>query len=82
MRKVDLTMEEITKYSVIKKLVETDGSKQRAATTLNCTVRHVNRMINGYKEFGKEFFVHGNKGRQWIVNTFYNNIYSDKLDLY
>lgn len=66
MRKVDLTMEEMTKYSVIKKLVETDGNKQRAATTLNCTVRHVNRMINGYKEFGKEFFVHGNKGRRPI----------------
>lgn len=66
MRKVDLTMEEMTKYSVIKKLVEIDGSKQRAATTLNCTVRHVNRMINGYKEFGKEFFVHGNKGRRPI----------------
>lgn len=35
----------------------------RAAIKLNCTVRHINRLIAGYKEYGKEFFVHGNRGR-------------------
>ncbi|MCB2290159.1 ISNCY family transposase [Clostridium sp. CS001] len=64
MRKVNLTMEEIDNYSTIKKLIETDGNKKRAAIVLNCSVRHVNRMIKGYKESGKEFFIHGNRGRK------------------
>lgn len=39
-------------------------NKQRAAITLDCTVRHINRMLKGYKEQGKEYFIHGNRGRQ------------------
>ena len=27
-------------------------------------VRQIDRMIAGYKEFGKEFFVHGHRGRK------------------
>jgi len=63
MRKVDLSMEENTKYETVKKLVETNGNKKRAALNLSCTVRHINRMIIGYKENGKSFFIHGNNGR-------------------
>ena len=55
-------MNEQEKYSVIKKLVETDGNKKRAAVKLNCTVRHINRLINAYKKNGKKAFSHGNKG--------------------
>lgn len=61
-RKVNLTMEEMDKYSTIKKLTETAGNKKRAAIALNCSVRHINTMIKGYKESGKEFFIHGNRG--------------------
>jgi transposase len=57
-------MGENEKYITIKKLVETNGNKKRAALHLGCTVRHINRMINGYKEQGKEYFVHGNRGRK------------------
>lgn len=64
MRKVDLSMEENNKYLTIKKLVEINGNKKRAAIALNCSVRHINRMIKGYKESGKEFFIHGNRGRK------------------
>lgn len=64
MRKVVLTLKESEKYSTIKKLVETNGNKRRAATKLNLSIRQINRLINGYKEFGKEFFVHGNRGRK------------------
>ena len=64
MRKVVLTLKELDKYNTIKKLVETNGNKQRAATHLNITVRQVNRLIAGYIAFGKEFFVHGNRGRK------------------
>ena len=64
MRKVELRMNEEYKYKIIKKLVETNGNKQRAAVTLKRSIRQIDRMIAGYKEFGKEFFVHGNRGRK------------------
>lgn len=81
MRKVSLEMTEEEKYITIKKLVETDGNKQRAAIHLGCTVRHINRMIKGYKEKGKEFFSHGNKGRK-PIHTIDDEIKQKVLDLY
>jgi transposase len=80
-------MNENEKYVTIKKLVESDGCKERAAIHLNCTIRHVNRMIKGYKEKGKEYFVHGNRGKKPIhtledttkkmVTDLYRTKYSD-----
>lgn len=64
MRKVELRMNEEKKYKVIKKLVETNGNKKRAAIELGVTVRQINRLIAGYNAYGKAFFVHGNRGRQ------------------
>lgn len=65
MRKVELTLRENEKYETIKKLVETNGNKQRARVKLGFKdIRQVNRLIAGYKEFGKEFFIHGNRGRK------------------
>ncbi len=64
MRKVVLTLKEQEKYETIKKLVETNGNKKRAAIKLKITERQINRLIAGYKEFGKNFFVHGNRGRK------------------
>lgn len=43
--------------------METKGNKKRAAIKLDCTIRSIDRMIAGYKAKGKEFFVHGNRGR-------------------
>ena len=63
-RKVELRMNEQAKYETIKKLVETNGNKQRAAVTLGCTVRQVNRLIKAYREKGKAAFVHGNRDRK------------------
>lgn len=80
-RKVNLTMEEMDKYSTIKKLTETAGNKKRAAIALNCSVRHINRMIKGYKESGKEFFIHGNRGRK-PSHTLDANTKQLILDLY
>lgn len=58
-------MDENKKYEVIKSLADhPDGNKQRAAVILGCTTRHINRMLKGYQECGKAFFVHGNKGRK------------------
>ena len=49
MRKVELRMNEELKYKVIKKLVETNGNKKRAAVMLNRSIRQIDRMIAGYK---------------------------------
>lgn len=81
-RKVILTMDEQKKYEVIKGLVDHPGSsKERAALTLGCTMRHINRMIVGYQKHGKEFFVHGNKGRT-PAKTIQDGIRSSVVDLY
>lgn len=52
-------MTEQEKYETIKKLVETKGNKKRAALKLQCSTGHINRMIKGYMNKGKEFFEHG-----------------------
>ena len=65
MRKVELSLKEKQKYEIIKKLIETNGNKERARIKLGLkSIRQVNRLIAGYKDFGKEFFVHGNRGRK------------------
>lgn len=63
MRKVDLRMNEYQKYIEIKKLVETNGNKKRVSVKLDLSIRQVNRLIKGYKECGKEFFIHGNRNK-------------------
>lgn len=80
-RKVDLNMKENDKYTTIKKLVEINGNKKRAAIRLDCSVRHVNRMVNGYRAKGKEFFIHGNKGRK-PINCFSEETRRKIIDLY
>lgn len=74
-------MDENKKYMIIKKLVETNGNKKRAALELNCTPRHINRMIQGYKQQGKTYFVHGNHNRKpsHTIDTKQKNLI---LDLY
>lgn len=44
MKKVELRMNEQNKYEIIKKLVEKDENKKRAATKLGCTVRTINNL--------------------------------------
>lgn len=74
-------MDEQRKYEVIKRLVDEDGNKDRAAMTLGITKRHVNRLIKKYKENGKEAFQHGNKGRK-PVTTIPQEERSAIIDLY
>lgn len=63
-RKVILTMNENQRYEIIKKVIETNGNKKTAALKIGCSERHINRLIKGYKDEGKAFFVHGNRGRK------------------
>ena len=53
MRKVNLRMNELEKYNIIKELVEHNGNKKRASLKLNLTIRQNNRLIIIYKEKGK-----------------------------
>ena len=63
-RKVGLSMDEQKKNEVIKSLADHPApNKQRAALT-RLLVRHINRMLKGYKEHGKAYFIHGNRGRK------------------
>lgn len=81
MRKVELTVNEQKKYEVIKKLVETNGNKNRAAKTLGVTRRTIDRLIITYRSEGKAGFSHKNKGRA-PSNTLSNEIINEILTLY
>lgn len=74
-------MNEQKKYEVIKKLVDTQGNKDRAAITLGITKRQVNRLIAAYKEKGKAAFVHGNRGRRPAI-TIPDEVRNAVVDLY
>lgn len=75
-------MDEQKKYEVIKGLADhPESSKERAALTLGCTVRHINRLLAGYRASGKEYFVHGNKGRK-PANTIPEATKQVVMDLY
>ena len=63
MRKVELRMNELEKYEVIKELVDHNGNKNRASKKLGISIRQINRLIIIYKEKGKSGFIHGNRGR-------------------
>ena len=75
-------MDEQKKYEVIKGLADhPNQNKERAALTLGCTVRHINRMLAGYHLSGKEYFMHGNKGRK-PIRTISDDIKLSVIDLY
>ncbi|MCD5413914.1 MAG: hypothetical protein LR001_02780 [Clostridiales bacterium] len=59
-RRVDLDMTEENKYLIIKKLVETNGNKKRAAVALDLSERQIYRLKKGVKAEGAAFFVHKN----------------------
>lgn len=64
MREITLTMKEQNIYQIIKRLVENNGNKKRAAIRLGCTIRNINLLIKKYKEEGKAGFSHKNKSRK------------------
>lgn len=57
-------MNENERFQIIKKLVDTNGNKRTASLKIGCSLRHINRLIAGYKKSGKTFFVHGNRCRK------------------
>lgn len=81
MRKVELRMNELEKYNVIKDLVDHNRNKNRASKKLGISVRQINRLIIKYKENGKNAFVHGNRSRK-PISTFDKSISEDIILLY
>ena len=74
-------MKEQHAYEVIKELVDHNGNKKRAAHTLSCSPRTVDRYIAGYKAEGKAYFIHGNRGRK-PSNALDESAKADIVDLY
>jgi len=74
-------MTEQRQYEVIKELVDHGGNKNRAALTLGCSKRTVDRYIVGYKAEGKGYFIHGNRGRK-PAHALDEGVKADIVDLY
>jgi len=80
-RRINLRVNEQQQYEIIKELVDHKGNKKRAALTLGCSKRTVDRYIAGYKAEGKEYFVHGNRGKK-PAHAFDVKLKEDIIDLY
>lgn len=81
MRKVDLRMNEMKKYEVIKDVVYGKKSKARAEIELSLTRRQIDRLILKYKDLGKIGFMHGNRNRI-PVNALTKDFKDEIADLY
>lgn len=63
MKRIDLRMNELEKYQIIKRVVANEITKERAAIKLNCSLRTVFNLVNKYRLHGKQGFIHGNRDR-------------------
>ena len=68
MRKVNLRMNEQSKYDVIKRVANNEISCKRASVCLNLSLRSIYRLVKVYKTNGKEGFIHGNRDRKPITS--------------
>lgn len=57
-------MKEQREYERIKRYVDQGGNFKRICLELGISERTGRRKVAGYKKHGKEFFVHGNKGKK------------------
>ena len=81
MRKVELRMNELEKYQVIKELVDHNGNKNRACKKLGLSRRQIDRLIIKYREKGKSGFIHGNRSKK-PINTLDKSISDNIISLY
>ena len=72
---------EMMKYKAIKDCVENHGNKRRVMAILDYSMKQVKRMIEGYKTYGKEYFVHGNRGKK-PAHTIDEDTRATIIDLY
>ena len=64
MRKVELRMNELFKFNIIKDVAYKRTSVRRASALLNCSVRNVYKLMKLFETKGKDGFVHGNRNRK------------------
>lgn len=81
MKKVDLRMNELYKYEIIKKVVNNKLNRNSACVRIGCSLRNINRLINRYEEFGKNGFIHGNRG-MLPSTTISDELKSEIISLY
>ena len=61
MRKIELTMNEQTKYEMVKQFVDNgERNIKRLSIKLNCSLKTAYNYVAKYKATGKEAFSHGN----------------------
>jgi len=58
-----MTLKEINRYAIIKKLINKEINGTHAAELLKLTIRHVRRLKSKSKEQGPKAFIHGNRGK-------------------
>lgn len=80
-RKVDLRMNELEKYKVIKEVIYGKKSKTRAQIELDLTRRQIDRLILKYREFCKASFLHSNRNRK-SANALTKDFKDEIADLY
>lgn len=68
MRKVNLRMNEQSKYDVIKIVANNEISCKRASVCLNLSLRSIYRLVNVYNTKGKDGFIHGNRDRKPVTS--------------
>lgn len=64
MERWQLSIKEITKYSVIKNAVKGYLKAYQAAEQLNLSIRQIFRLKRAFRKRGMEGLIHGNKGKQ------------------
>lgn len=63
MKKIELNMKKNKKCETIKNLLKRVRINKGQLQKLVVLLRYINRLIKGYTDHGKAFFVHGNRGR-------------------
>ena len=58
-----MSLKEVKKYDIIKKLINNEFNGSEAANLLNLTVRHIRRLKKKVKQRGIKGLIHGNRGR-------------------
>lgn len=64
MKRIQLNMNEMKKYLVIKAITQGKKTKKRGCAELNLSERQINRLLLAYQQKGKEAFKHGNRNRK------------------
>ena len=82
MRKIELTMNEQTKYEMVKQFVDNgERNIKRLSIKLNCSLKTAYNYVAKYKANGKEAFSHGNHKHKPIT-TIDESICNKIIELY